>query len=241
MALFDKIKTKAEEGVKFAKEKVAEIDIDKIKSSSVEYAQKAKDYSKEKAEELKLAMTDKDENYEYDKDKMNFKSLDSLQSVVNVVNEAAIALRDSKRTISQSAIPEALAGAVGAGIGGAVSFTALCVGGSVAGLSAAGISSSLAAAGAVVGGGMAAGVFVLAAPVAALAGGGVYAASKVKTLHLKQEKERLYEEALKKHEAIIQQLKNESDAEKERLEYLQGINVLLQAAIRDLQKDLGIA
>lgn len=37
---------------------------------------------------------------------MNFQSVDSLQSVVNVVNEAAAALNDKKRTIKESAIPE---------------------------------------------------------------------------------------------------------------------------------------
>lgn len=264
MALLDKVKDKAAEGVKLAKNKIQEVDLNELRDNAIEKGKAIKDKvseidtealkdsaskkakelaetTKEKAIEVKTAVTDKDENYEYDKKKMNFQSLDSLQQVVNVVNEAAFALNDTTRTIRDSAIPEALVGAVGAGIGGVMSFAALYVGGSVVGLSAAGITSGLAAAGAVVGGGMAAGIFVLAAPVAALAGGGVYAASKVKALHLKQEKERLYEEALRKHEAIIQQLKAEADADKERLDYLQGINILLQAAIRDLQKDLGVA
>ena len=48
---------------------------------------------------------------------------------------------------------------------------------------------------------MVAGVFVLAAPVAALAAGGVGVASHLKSKQLRQEKERLYTEALKKHEA----------------------------------------
>lgn len=56
---------------------------------------------------------------------MVFQSVDSLQQVVNVVNEAAAALNDSKRTIKESAIPEVLAGALGAGIGGVGSFAAL--------------------------------------------------------------------------------------------------------------------
>lgn len=94
---------------------------------------------------------------------MVFQSVDSLQQIVNVVNEAAAAVNDSKRTIKESAIPEVLAGALGAGIGGVGSFAAL-YGLGVVGLSAAGITSGLAAAGAVVGGGMVAGIFVLAAP-----------------------------------------------------------------------------
>ena len=69
---------------------------------------------------------------------MNFQSVDSLQSVVNVVNEAAAALNDKKRTIKESAIPEVFSGALGAGIGGIGSFAALYGLGTV-GLSAAGI------------------------------------------------------------------------------------------------------
>lgn len=166
-----------------------------------------------------------------------FQSVDSLQQVVNVVNEAAAALNDSKRTIKESAIPEVLAGALGAGIGGVGSFAAL-YGLGVVGLSAAGITSGLATAGA---GGMVAGVFVLAAPIAVLVAGGVGVASHLKNKQLRQEKERLYKEVLARHEAIIQALKDEADADKERLEYLQSLNILLQQAVKDLSHDLGIA
>lgn len=179
-------------------------------------------------------------NYVKKKNKMSFPSTDSLQYVVNVVNDAAMALDDPKRTIKESSIPEVLAGALGAGIGGVASFAALYGLGSVVGLSGAGITSGLAVAGSVVGGGMAAGIFVLAAPVAILAAGGVGVASRLKAKKLKQEKERLYKEALRKHEAIIQALKNSAQESKERQEYLQGLNILLQKAINDLQKDLGI-
>ena len=43
------------------------------------------------------------------KSEMNFQSVDSLQQVVNVVNEAAKALNATHRTIRESAIPEVLA------------------------------------------------------------------------------------------------------------------------------------
>lgn len=179
-------------------------------------------------------------NYIKKKKDMRFRSVDALQQVVNVINEAAQALNDSKRTIKESAIPEALAGALGAGIGGVGSFAAL-YGLGVVGLSAAGITSGLATAGAIVGGGMVAGVFVLAAPVAVLAAGGVGIAAHLKNKQLRQEKERLYKEAISKHEAIIQALKNEADASKERLDYLQSLNILLQQAVKDLRYDLGVA
>ena len=177
-------------------------------------------------------------NYVKKKKEMVFQSVDSLQQVVNVVNEAAMAVNDKTRTIRHSAIPEVLTGALGAGIGGVGSFLALYGLGTV-GLSAAGITSGLAAAGAIVGGGMVAGVFVLAAPVAAL--GGVGIAAHLKNKQLRQEKERLYKEALLKHEGIIKALKEEADAEKERVDYLQSLNILLQQAIKDLSKDLGVA
>ena len=167
-----------------------------------------------------------------------FPSVDSLQQVVNVINEAAAAVNDKTRTIRESAIPEVLAGALGASIGGVGSFAAL-YGMGVVGLSAAGITSGLAAAGGIVGGGMVAGVFVLAAPVALFAVGGVLLASDLKNKQLKQEKERLYKEALKKHEGIISALKAEADADKERLDYLQSLNILLTQAIKDLKNDLG--
>ena len=80
-----------------------------------------------------------------------FQSVESLQQVVNVINEAAAALNDKTRTIRESPIPEVLAGALGAGIGGIGSFAALYGLGTV-GLSAVGITSGLATIGSVVGG-----------------------------------------------------------------------------------------
>ncbi|MFP7442920.1 hypothetical protein SFC50_04375 [Bacillus infantis] len=103
---------------------------------------------------------------------MNFKSIDSLQPIVNVVNEAGAAVHDKSRTIINSPLGDVVSGALGAGIGGAASFAALYRLGTV-GLSADGITSGLAAAGGIVGGEGVAGFFVLAAPVAILAGGGV--------------------------------------------------------------------
>lgn len=169
---------------------------------------------------------------------MTFKTVDSLQYVVNVINDASRALNDKRRTIRESAISEVLTGALGAGVGGIGSFMAL-YGLGTTGLSAAGITSGLATAGSIVGGGMAAGVFVLAVPVVALAATGVGIASHRRDKLLREEKERLYQEAIKKHQAIMQALKDEADADKDRIDYLQSLNILLRQAIKDLKKDLG--
>ena len=181
------------------------------------------------------------------KKEMKFQSVEALQQVVNVVNEASDALSDKKRTIRESAIPEVLLGAIGAGAGGAISFTALYGLGTV-GLSAAGITSGLAAAGAgasaVMGGllsPMVAGIFVLALPAAGLAAAGVGTAVHMKNRQLRQEKERLYQEVLKKHQAVILAQKQALNESRERQEYLQSLNTLLSRAVQDLKHDLGYA
>lgn len=168
---------------------------------------------------------------------MNFKNVESLLPVEKVVNEAAKALEDKQRTISTSSIPEVLGGVVGAGVGAAVGFGALYTLGTV-GLSAAGITSGLAMAGSIVGGGMVAGIGVLAAPVAILAVSsyGVLAHRKhKKLLHIKEE---LLRRAIQCRDGIILHLEKEGQISKERLEYLNSLNIMLQAAIKDLQADL---
>lgn len=171
------------------------------------------------------------------KKQLNFKSLDSLKTVENVINEASEATKDKTRTIVKSAIPEALSGALGLGVGSGAGFAALYFGGTV-GLSAAGITSGLAAAGALVGGGMTAGIAVLAAPAIVLGGVGYVATRNIKEKKLKQEKERLYNLALQKQQSIINELKQTADNAKERIEYLTGLNILLQKAIVELQEDM---
>lgn len=176
---------------------------------------------------------------------MNFQNIESLQQVVNVINEAAQALNDKSRTIKDSPISDVLGATLGGIAGGAISFGALYGLGTV-GLSAVGITSGLSAAGGMVsvaiGGAlspMVAGLFVLALPVAGLAAGGLGVTMHLKNKRFRQEKERLYKEALKKHAAIIKTLKEESDISKDRQDYLQSLNILLQQAIKDLKKDLG--
>lgn len=173
------------------------------------------------------------------KNEAKFPNLESLNTVKSVIDDADAALKDKSRKIKDSPLSEILAGAVGVGVGAGISFAALYLGGSVVGLSAAGITSGLAAAGALIGGGMVAGLAVLAAPAAILGGLAVGTTSHFKNKKLRQSKELLYKTALAKQTAILKALKEESDADKERIEYLKSLSVLLQAAIQDLRCDLG--
>lgn len=179
-------------------------------------------------------------NYVTNKKDMKFQSTDALKTVQSVIDEADVALKDKSRKMQDSSMQEAIAGALGVGLGAGIGFAGLYLGGSVVGLSAAGITSGLAAAGALIGGGMAAGIAVLAAPAVVLGGIGVGVASHIKEEKLKQAKELLYKEAIKKQTAIIKALREEINADKERIEYLNGLNILLQAAIKDLKHDLGL-
>lgn len=178
--------------------------------------------------------------YVKNKKNMKFQNQEALMRVQAVIDDADKALNDKSRRIENSPIGEVVSGAAGAGIGAGIGFAGLYFGGSVAGLSAAGITSGLAAAGALVGGGMAAGVAVLAAPAVILGGAGVGLACHIKNKKLKEAKEIVYKNALAKQTAIVKALKEEHDADKERIDYLNGLNILLQSAIKDLQYDLGI-
>lgn len=175
------------------------------------------------------------------KSEMKFQSQDALKTVQSVIDDADLALNDKSRRMSDSPLGEALVGAVGVGVGAGIGFAGLYLGGSVAGLSAAGITSGLAAAGGLLGGGMVAGIAVLAAPAVILGGAGVGIASHVKNKKLREAKELIYKNAIAKQTAIVRALKKETDADKERIEYLTGLNILLQSAIKDLRYDLGIS
>ncbi|EIM1706455.1 hypothetical protein ACSZNH_08045 [Aeromonas dhakensis] len=170
-----------------------------------------------------------------------YKNLESLAPVVKVLGEVDKALNDKERIDSDSDdIKEVLAAAGGVGAGAGIGFAGLYFGG-MTGLSAAGITSGLAAAGSLVGGGMAAGVAVLAAP-AVLLGVGAYAlVSQRNKRKLKEKKEMLLQEAMKKQNAIISELRKSSDDNKARADYLTKLNTLLQSIIIDLEGDLKVA
>lgn len=169
-----------------------------------------------------------------------YRNLDALVPVENALAEADAGLGDRRRTVETSAMPEVLGAALGAGAGGALGFAALYLLG-IKGLAAAGITTGLAVAGGIVGGGMAAGVFVLGAPVAVLGVGAYALIARRNRKKLAEKKELLLQEAIRKRDAILARLKAEANANAERLEYLNALNVTLQGIIKDLEADRAAA
>ena len=170
-----------------------------------------------------------------DNKKCKFQNMESLVWVVSIINEAARALNDKTRITAKGSIPDSLFKALGAATGSAGSLATL-YGLGTTGFSAAGITSGLAAAG--LGMGMLGGIAVLAIPAVILSNLAGSLAPEVNDKILQDEKNRLYKEASKQYETLIKAIKEESDATKERKEYLQSLTILLAQAVKDLKHDL---
>lgn len=168
-----------------------------------------------------------------------YKNIDSLKPLEKLIREASSAISDPNRLASDdNQINEALIAAGGVGVGGAIGFAALYLGGSVVGLSAAGITSGLAAAGTLIGGGMAVGIAVLAAPAVILGVGGYAVMANINKQKLKEKKEMLLQEIHRKHNAVISEIRKTANTQEERIDYLTRLNTLLQSAISDLESDI---
>lgn len=184
--------------------------------------------------------------------KLNFKNSDSLSIVKKLLDEAETTLNDSRRTtvdvggdlgeiMNKMLKSEAFGiGAAGVGLaaGGIAGVGLLSAMGSVAGLSAAGITSGLAAAGALVGGGMVAGIGVLAAPAVILGGGAYAASSKIKQKKLIQEKELLIQRIMIAHDRIIMKLEQDKNESQDRINHLKLILDMLMGAKKDMESDI---
>ena len=153
-------------------------------------------------------------DYFGNKKQMKFKSIDSLKPIGEVIAEKA--LNDKSRKIQDSPIRELLLGA-------AVTNTLTAAGG-------------LAITGGLIGGGMA----VLGAPAIAIGAAVTGVATAVKNKKLRSAKELIYKDAIAKQTDILKALQKEVNADKERIEYLTRLNILLQEAIKDLQHDRDI-
>lgn len=167
-----------------------------------------------------------------------YQNIAALRPVERILEEVDKALDDRGRTIATSDIPEMLGGVAGGAIGVGVGLTLVYTSG-VAGVSAAGITTGLATLGAIIGGGMMAGIFVAATPMAVLGVAGYAVVARQNRNRLMQTKEALFQEAVRKHDAILRELNTRIDTAEERNQYLSSLLVLLQRAIDDLRKDLG--
>ena len=170
------------------------------------------------------------------KKEKNFKDINSLSTVVLVLNEVDTALKNPTRTILDSEIPEIIGGLSGIGIGGAAAFAAVvtAAGGKVAG--GAVLLKGLAA----LGGGIWAGLALLLAGVGVVGVGASLLIKKLlKNKRFKKEIERLYQLALQKNDALIRAMQKEIDATKERADYLNDLNKSLKNIIRAMQEDFG--
>lgn len=178
---------------------------------------------------------------------MKYRTVDSLQNISNLIDEANTVLGNPEAQNLGKNVSEVVAGGVGGALGGGVSVTTLYMSG-VTGLSAAGITSGLAATGrlavpllslaGVTCSPMVAGIGVLSMPVVT----GYAICSKLVSLsnnkQLEQEKKRLYKEALKSHDAIISELKEEIRLNGEKTKYLDNLVMLLKKEIGNISSDL---
>ena len=155
---------------------------------------------------------------------MTFKNKEHFERIRKILEETTEALKDKDRTLEESDRPDLLTGVIGVGIVSATAGTAAMIGKTVLVGKAATV---------------AGGVALVAAPFALLAAGGSGILIYKKTKREREEKERLYQEAIKKHNAIIKAMKEELNATKERSDYLYQLNEQLKSIIADLSNDLG--
>lgn len=145
---------------------------------------------------------------------MKYNTEKDLKEVYAYIDEAELAVKDKSRTMGDSDIASAIAkGAATSGL----------VAGGVATASTIGMLTPL-------------------APIVliGITGGiiGRLIKKKSEKEKMQKAKELAYKEAIAKQNALIKALKEETNADKERIEYLVGLNQLLQEKIFELQKEL---
>lgn len=159
---------------------------------------------------------------------INFKSENELKKVQEVLNEADEGINDKSRTVAKSTMSELLNGILDMDISEVMGLASIVTRVGVSRFAVTGGLTGIA------------GFSPLFAPVTVVLGVGFGVAKYIRNKKLKNQKELCYKEAIKKQNAIIQALKEESDADKERLDYLNSMNKILQAVIKDLKHDLDV-
>lgn len=168
---------------------------------------------------------------------MNYRSIESLERIDRLCQETDLALNNKRVRRRTAPFFVGIIIVIGFLLGGLLIAYILLVNAGTAGLSAVGITTALAALG--LGGGMVGGIFVLGLIIAGppIIAGVIF--FSIRELKFRTEKDSLYKEALRKQEAIVRALKEERDADSERIEYLNELNILLKRTIRELNEDRG--
>lgn len=172
---------------------------------------------------------------------MNYETFASLDEVKQVINEANRALHTPTSTIKGSPINKALAGVIGGGAGAGIGIGAAGLAGGGAGLAggaAAGVPAFCFVEAGAAGLGAGAIAAIVAIPVVVIGGGAFFWAKWRNKKRLIQEKVRLLQEAIRKRDAIIEELSNDVRKAKAHIEHLVAINTLLQKTIGGLTEDL---
>lgn len=158
------------------------------------------------------------------KKKMKIQSQEALQVVQAVIDDADQALKDTSRKMKDSQLGKVTATTGMLTVGGTI-------GSSIAGFRLGAVGATAPSALTL--------SSLLASPVVVLGGIGIGVASHIKNKKMQEAKELLYKDAIAKQNAILKALNEEKNADKERIEYLTQINILLKEAIEDLRNDLG--
>ena len=167
---------------------------------------------------------------------MNYRSIESLERIERLCDEVDIVL-DNKKT-KRRGLPlfVGVLIIIGCLLLAMLFVYVLIFNLGTVGLSAAGITSALAA----IGGGMVGGIFAIGLIIALppIIAGTIF--FTIRELKFKSEKDSLYKEALKKHEAVLRALKEQRDEDAEKMEYLNELNIMLKRTIRELNEDRGV-
>ena len=175
---------------------------------------------------------------------MRFDSLESLSFITKILNEADAALRYPGRTIEDAEFPELLAFCL---VNDANDIRYVpdpsldkLINNHIANARPLLGVPKKAALGGVAVGAVAAGATALVLPVAGVVALGAVVVTHRNGMLLRQEKERLYSQAMQMREGIRDTMQIEARASKERRSCLQSLAILLDKALTDLGKDLGI-
>lgn len=169
----------------------------------------------------------------------NFRNVESLQFVINILNDAYLLLGEKEKEHIKSRISELKAGALGYGTGTMCSLAILSRLG-IKGLSTGGVASGLTVAGETVKGGMLAGMFVMSLPAVICTGAGVCISKYVLSEQLKGEEYCIYTEIWEVLYSFERGLIQKDEVEEEKNIHIEALILMLRRILADIKDDLGL-